>query len=280
MKPSSTHMRKPPSRLSSGIAATFGRVELPAAGRKSLLVLGTACLLITGAASADWRVYDDDVHNELKEINKRVGDGNVNERLKTLNDKLEIQTASQKKPNQDSTLLAEPTGEEKLDAKKPSTVSVAAADRCPKNAKNGVATQQKTLCEDIVKTEMAKYTFSMRMFKLAEERHKRLQDIEKERSSLGKEDYGDLLDNSNKLLALTALMDNDRDRYATYMQAYDARMTYLTQARSTLTTSALEGKKGLIPGGGAIVGGLVLKAALDNLQTSRRCDPDNLASCT
>ncbi|MNT49634.1 hypothetical protein D3C72_1864990 [compost metagenome] len=54
-------------------------------------------------------------------------------------------------------------------------------------------------------------------------------------------DYANLQYNTNELLALTALMDNDRDRYQTYMAAYDARVQHIHNTQIALTRNALKG---------------------------------------
>ena len=59
-----------------------------------------------------------------------------------------------------------------------------------------------------------------------------------ERSTLKSKLQGALIRPS---LALTALMDNDRDRYNTYMAAYNARVAHIKNSQTALTRNALKG---------------------------------------
>ena len=229
--------------LRPNLRRTFGRVDLSGIRQRGLLLAGLVCLLATGAASADWRVYDETVDKTLQD---RFGDtGTVTGQLNDANDKLRIKTASTNAGDQSSKVLEEPTGDEKLNETVPSqaiTPNTMLAQRCPApKISDGIPGQQFVICQEMVKTELAQYRFSLRMFKLAQERHDRLHRIEEERAELSENDYGDLLDNSNKLQALIALMDNDRDRYDTYMQAYAARLNQLDIARDLLSQQALRG---------------------------------------
>lgn len=230
-----------PNRQPTRLEATFGRIDAPKLGRRSLMAAGLIGLLTAGAASADWRVYDQKVETVLKQINERIGEGNVNKRLEDLNTKFKIdQSANGETP----AMIAEPTGDEKLDKQKPTMAQADADKLCPAGSKTPLGQQQKLMCGEIVNTELAQYRFSMRMFDRAKENYDRLKKIEDQRRSMGADDYADLQDNSNKLLALTALMDNDRDRYRTYMSAYEARIEHIRNARSALSRNAFRGTGG------------------------------------
>lgn len=246
MKTSSN--RKPETRrtFAQHFQATFGPGMDPRKlRRRGLLVLGVMAVLTAGAASADWRVKDQEAIRVLEKILTGIGEeASVNEKLKDLNTKLQIdQSASSETPE----MIPEPTGDEKLDKQKPTQAQVDISKMCPSSGSTALAQQQKMLCEEVVKTELAQYRFSMRMFERAKENYDRLKKIEDERRGLGESDYADLQDNSNKLLALTALMDNDRDRYRTYMSAYEARVTHIRNARSALSRNAFTGVGGSTP---------------------------------
>lgn len=83
------------------------------------------------------------------------------------------------------------------------------------------------------------------MFERAKENYDKLKEIQDRRNGLAAEDYANVQYNTNELLALTARMDNDRDRYATYMAAYSARVSHIQSTRSALTRNALKGSGGL-----------------------------------
>lgn len=227
------------------VQATFGWMDGRKLRRRSLLLLGLGAVLVTGAASADWRVKDQEAIQVLEKILTSIGEEeSVNKRLEELNTKLRVDKSAN---SQTPEMIAEPTGDEKLDKQKPTQAQVDISKMCPSSGSTALAQQQKMLCEEVVKTELAQYRFSMRMFERAKENYDRLKKIEDERRGLGESDYGDLQDNSNKLLALTALMDNDRDRYRTYMSAYEARIVHIRNARSALSRNAFTGVGGGTP---------------------------------
>lgn len=223
----------------------------------------------TGQAVAQWHVIDRDLIRESqqqwKEENKLRE--KANERLDNLQTLGKHETAGAE--------ADEPAV--KLDANNPGGgVSISQAKRCPgPTGKGAVLKQQHQLCQEIVKTELARYTYALKMHELARTRYERFEAIQEEREGLKDEQQGRLQDNSNKLLALMSLMEIDRQQYRTYMDAYEARLAYLSAARDRLTQDALHGKReggGLGAGGivGGIVGGAALKAALELARTRQR----------
>lgn len=228
-----------------------------------------------GVAEAAWLVADETSHEYLREISARVGDGNVNERLEKLYNAQELGSASKS-----GDLEKEPDGDGRLDHAAPSSISVGASTRCPKAGASGVAAQQRQICEEIIKTELARYRFSLRMYELADTRYKRLKELEDERKDLKSEadNIGRLQDNSNRLLALISLTQIDQQQHRTYMAAYDARLTHLTAVRDALTRQALQGSRSRGAGiGGEIgrgaIGLAALAAALDVVKSDREYDP-------
>lgn len=227
-------------------------------------VLVTALVIFAaGAAQAAWQVTDQQAENYLKSINQRVGDGNMNSRLNNIYDAYKLGssgTAGKTEP--------EPAGTEQLSKAAPSTATAGADERCPP-ATGDLAILQRQICTELMDTERAKYMYSLRMYQLTDERVKRLEKLEDERSKLSDHDYGRLQDNSNKLLALMSLMQIDAQRHKTYMDAYDARMAYLVSTRDALTRQALHGAHGLSLGsvGGAVLGGGTLAAALEAVKS-------------
>lgn len=266
MKTSSKRNPQARRTFAQHFQATFGRdMDARKLRRRGLLALGVMAVLTAGAASADWRVKDQEAIQVLEKILTGIGEeASVNEKLKDLNTKLQIdQSANSQTPE----MIAEPTGDEKLDKDNPTTATgVDMAGRCPGGTGlRGIPAEQNKVCQEMVKSELAMYRFSMRMFERAKENYDRLKQIEDERRNLGASDYADLEGNSNKLLALTALMDNDRDRYRTYMSAYEARIAYLQKSSDILSKKAISGETG--GGGGTnplpgVIGAGVLAIAL------------------
>ena len=243
--------------------ATFGRIDVRKLRRRGLLVLGVGAVLVTGAASADWRVYDQRVQEVLEDIRDNyIGkdDGTVTTHLKNVNDRLAI-TGDEYQAGDggaDNPTLVQPKeNDDKLtDKAKPTQAAgVALAERCPGGTTTtGILAEQHKICQEMYKTEIAKYRFSLEMYDLAQKRNEKLQAIVAERNALDETDFGKMEENTNKLVALTAQMDNDRDRYTTYMNAYDARVMHLQKSSDLLSKQAITGNSG---GGGGIVPGAI-----------------------
>ena len=123
-------------------------------------------------------------------------------------------------------------------------------------------------------TEIAKYRFSLEMYDLAKKRNEKLQEIVRERNGLNEKDFGKMEENTNKLVALTVQMDNDRDRYTAYINAYDARMAHLQKSSDLLSQRAINGGNGFSPIPGA-VGAFALATALRTAAKTdeRGCSP-------
>ncbi len=220
-----------------------------------------ASLLCMGSAQAQWKVVDDAGNQHLQKIRADLGekDGNVNKNLVNLYNQQKLGTSKSA-----GAIAKDP--EELLDANNPSAVLIGVDDRCPATLAQGVPQQQHQICQELVKTELAQYRYSLQMYQQAKDRHTRLQEIESDRSGLKAEDQGKLQDNSNKLLALISLMEIDRQQQKTYMDAYDARLHYLHAAQDLLTHQALSGNGSVWSG---VVGGVAMKEALDGVKTKR-----------
>ena len=237
----------------------------PIRSRIPLIVIALAVSTIGGAQAA-WQVTDERAQDYLKQINQRVGNGNVNSRLNDIYDAYRLGSASRAGDAE-----PEPSGSEKLSRSAQSTASVGTDERCPP-ARGELASTQRQICQEMIDTERAKYTYSLRMYDLTEKRMRRLKDLEDERSRLGDRDYGKLQDNSNRILALMSLIQIDAQRHRTYMDAYDARMSYLVSTRDALSRQALHGASSPSIGsiGSAVVGGGALALALEAAKSRSR----------
>ena len=218
-------------------------------------------LLWMGSVQAQWKVVDDAGNQQLQKIRADLGekDGSVNKNLVNLYNQQKLGTFKSA-----GAIAKDP--EELMDANNPSAVHIGVDDRCPATPAQGVPQQQHQICQELVKTELAEYKYSLQMYQQAKDRHARLQEIESDRSGLNTEDQGKLQDNSNKLLALISLMEIDRQQQKTYMDAYEARLHYLHAAQDLLTEQALSGNGSVWSGA---VGGVAMKAALDQVKTKR-----------
>lgn len=232
--------------LTDGLQRTFGiRLGWPRARRRFLAAIAAAALLATGAAAAAWQVHDRETYRQVQQVRERIGGGGsttVVGELQKVNMRLEMK---HKSTGETVELVAEPEGAARLHPTTPSAAPLSIGRLCPSGVLTDLGQQQRTLCREMVQTELAQYAFAMRMFERAAEHHARLKAIEERRRALGAEDYADLQANSNELLALTALMDNDRDRYQTYMRAYEARVAHIRHTQIALTRNLFTGRGGV-----------------------------------
>lgn len=232
--------------LASGLQRTFGfELGWPRVRRRFVVAIAVAAVLATGAAAAAWQVHDRETYQQVQQLRDRIGGGGSNTvvgELQKVNTRLQM---DHKPTSETVELLAEPEGTAKLDRTTPSAASLSIGRLCPSGLSNSLGQQQRILCREMAQTELAQYAFAMRMFERAAEHHARLEAIEQRRRALGAEDYADLQANSNELLALTALMDNDRDRYQTYMRAYEARVAHIRHTQIALTRNVFRGRGGV-----------------------------------
>lgn len=240
MKSSKQFSARSRSALKQGWLDTFGvQFNRPRLGLKSGLLLTLVMVLVAGAATAEWRVRDQGARDRLDDIKNNIGnDGTVIGELKEINTRLAVESTSNESTPE---MIEEPEGDEKLDAEQPTAAQAEMDKLCPAGVATTLGQQQRMLCQEMFKTELAQYRFSMRMFERSKENYDRLKEIQDRRNGMEADDYANLQYNTNELLALTALMDNDRDRYRTYMSAYDARVAHIRNARASLTRNALKG---------------------------------------
>lgn len=252
--------------MKSGLrVANWGLARI--AARCALILFGVAA---TGMAGAQWKVIDDELIRETKNSWKKDGELQ-NKQIDWLEDLHEQQKIGTHEAA--GSIAKDPS--EVLDANKPMgalVTDIGVAERCPATKaaeKPGAARTQWQICRLLVQTELAQYKYSLKMYELAKTRHSRLEKIQKEREVLSADDQGKLQDNNNKLLALLALMEIDRQQQKTYMDAYDARIRYLSAARDNVSSKVLHGDplKELASGGAGLI---TLKLALEALETEKK----------
>ncbi|WP_156880261.1 hypothetical protein [Thermomonas fusca] len=233
--------------------------------RTALSMLMGAALTVSLSASADWRVYDDDVHDELKEVNKKldarnkVGQGDFEQ-----NPTIGEQQGRYKDPPRMFTQAEQDSI---------SQVSMTEGDRCPEpptpeapdvenvsipsvpSSANGIAQQQWTICKELLETEKAQFKYNVMMSDLAQKRFDRLQVIQRERrNNIDDDNAGRIESNTNKILALLTLIQIDQQQQKAYNDAYTARIAYLRAMQNRLGQKAFKGTGGegvVGPGGSA-----------------------------
>jgi hypothetical protein len=226
------------------------------------------------SAQAQWKVYDKDANDVL---GKQKGGTTINSNLYDIKTKMDIGAASsaenwpgKRVDNPDSTF--------------PKSTDATAIKLNDGTACKSVAESQQDTCNKIVEIENAQYKFMVTMYETSQTRDDTLREILKERTNLKSDDFGKLEDNTNKLNALNALIQLDRQQMVSVNYAYEANLRFLRAKQATLAGSAQKGgNKGdwgniTIPGVGDVdagnlvndvIGGAVLKATLDGLQTTK-----------
>ncbi len=138
---------------------------------------------------------------------------------------------------------------------------------------NSVASAQQPNCTAILQTQNSQYQYMKAMYDITSSREKDLKALVAARQALQKEDYGQLEDNTNKLIALRAQMDIDRQQMESANNAYNLRISYLQSqqsqlAQNTNTGGSSSGSSSIITNTiSQIVSGAILKTALSVQQT-------------
>lgn len=135
---------------------------------------------------------------------------------------------------------------------------------------NSVAKAQMANCIEILETENSQYQYMKAMYDNTSSREKDLKALIAQRQALRSEDYGKVEDNTNKMIALRAQMDIDRQQMESVNNVYSLRLNYLRAQQTRLAQAASSGSTDSIVTNtiGQIVSGAVLKAALTLQQTS------------
>ena len=242
-------MKQPPYlTITEGLKA-YG-IDLRTTGRKALAGMMVATMLLSVSASADWRVHDDDANNKLASQN-RIGRGDFEN--------------APAEGTQQGRFKAPPRVFTSKEQDQPSSVEMAEQDRCPEpkppeipeipkitdrvrrllmpspGKSKSNADKQWALCKEIVETEKARFKYSLMMSELAEQRYARLQAIQSQRTGIDGEHVGELQSNTNKMLALLALIQIDQQQQKAYDDAYTARLVHLRSMQDRLAQNAAGG---------------------------------------
>jgi len=135
---------------------------------------------------------------------------------------------------------------------------------------NSVATAQQANCTEILKTQNAQYQYMKAMYDMTSSRESDLKSLIAARQALQSEDFGKLEDNTNKMIALRAQMDIDRQQMESINNAYTLRLNYLQGQQTQLAQAANSGNSSnniITNTISQIASGALLKGALTLQQT-------------
>lgn len=244
--------------------------------RFGALTVAVFGLVLSGQARADWAVKDRELIKNSGEQWKKENEKReqirteTNERLDSLRNIGNYTSAGEQ--------FKEAEGDEKLPGNDaPSATQDLKVENFCKapESTGGVQSKQYDLCQELVKTQRAQYTYSMKVYENTKVRYEAFKKIQEERSGIGASDAGKLADNTNKLVALLTLMEIDKQQSDSYMRAYSARVDYLNKSMQHLSKQAIDGNPGSAEGfigdtiGKAAAVG-VLGAALETLKSNKR----------
>ncbi len=230
----------------------------------SRVFTGLVLLCMAGAASAQWEVEDKKLNEKVEQIRK-------NQTIKN-GDGKESSGKEVEKPKVTLPKLADDFG-----------VSACSSS----TSGTPVSSVQKQVCEMTQRTRNAQYNYMLAMNEITAKRLERLRTIEEERKKIGDQKIGELESNTNKLLALKAMMDIDRQQMESAMFAYDQRIAYLTDKQTGAALAAMSGTKppdpegesswwsqitgDLMSLGKTAVAGLAMKGAFETIRSK---EPD------
>ncbi|WP_228736278.1 hypothetical protein [Xanthomonas euvesicatoria] len=186
----------------------------------SRVFMGLVLLSMAGAASAQWEVVDKDLNEKVDQIRK-------NQTIKN-GDGKESSGKEVEKPKE--TLK-----------KVPDDQGVAACSASTSGTP--VSDSQRESCELIQRTRNSQFNYMVAMYEITTKRLERLRTIEEERKKIGDQKIGELESNTNKLLALKAMMDIDRQQMESAMFAYEKRLAFLTELQTGAAKAAMAGKE-------------------------------------
>ncbi|AJC47496.1 hypothetical protein [Xanthomonas sacchari] len=184
------------------------------------MALVALCAMLPATAFAQWEVVDKDANGKLEQIQKQNLIGGK-----------EKNNASGEEVEKPKEKLVKRQDDEGVSQCAKSTSGTAVSD------------EQKKTCELIQRTRNAQYNYMVAMYDITAKRLERLRAIEKERQGIKADQLGRLEDNTNKLIALKALMDIDRQQAETAMFAYEKRLAFLTEVQSAGARAAMNGQK-------------------------------------
>lgn len=229
--------------LSQHIQTTFGHIDAPRAGRKSLLALGTACLLITGVASADWRVYDSRVETVLNDILDAIGTSpeDVNKNLDDLREQQKI-AGETYDPGKESTgangETVDSSSSPRAEAPDMATKEDMVLKRCAFASES-----QMDACNRIVELEQGRYAYLQAMRTISEKREAELNAIYEERQGIDEYEQGKLQSNTNRLLALLTHQRIDELNLKMAMETFDSRIAERKEELSYQARAAMDPSK-------------------------------------
>ncbi len=239
-----------------------------------VVVAFALCMLLPATALAQWEVID---REQIKQNEKNTD--TLDKKLDKIREDNQIGKAGGEKSSGEE--VEKPKEKlEKIDD------NYGVSDCASTTSGTPVSTEQQQTCELIQKTRNSQFNYMVAMYDITAKRLERLRAIEKERQQINETQIGKLEDNTNKLIALKALMDIDRQQTEAAMFAYEKRLSYLNQVQSAGAWAAMNGKKapsatntgggGLFEGfsglsdfASKLVGGAVMGGALQAVKTSQ-----------
>jgi hypothetical protein len=233
-------------------------------------------VVFAGAAHADWAVNDKDANEKLKEIEDRIGEGNLNKTTSKLLG--EIQTgvknlgfAATLTPNNQLQKISDTAAYVKQACPGKGGVLGGVLDALGAVAGAGGASQNVTtiapisagkqqICEQLVQLRVQAFNDSIEMTNRFQQYSEQLTKIDSNRDSA--KSQGDLWANTNESLRTIGKLQAEMGFWRTRLAAYESAIKFHEGQQNALTQTAINGSSSSLPSTGQLIQTGALAAAL------------------
>jgi hypothetical protein len=249
-------MNRRPNPLRHHLSNALPKKTLPGAGRLLRMALvGIAALGFIGATQAQQgvEVYDTEARSTLKDINKNIGDGNLNRTASSIdktasNILKEIQTKVSK-----LAFTATLTPNNQL--QKITSTAMVVQKACP--GQGSIASQQLTtlttlssgdpttvkqkICQELVQLRVQALNDSVEMVNRFQKYSEQLTEIDSKRDSISNQ--GDLWANTNESLRTLNKLQAEMGFWQTRLGMYEAAIKFHETQQNALTQASVKGSQ-------------------------------------
>lgn len=245
-------------------------------------------IVFAGAAHADWAVNDKDANDKLKEIDDRIGDGNLNKTASnidttTTNILKEIKTSVPKfdfaptlTPNNQLKKITDTSAyiQQACPSQGSSSGTVGAATSAAGGSSQNITTittisagdpssSKQQICQQIIQLRVQSFNDTIDMSDRFQKYSDQLTQIDNKRSSISNQ--GDLWANTNESLRTVNKLQAEMGFWRTRLAAYDAAIKFHEGQQNALSQTAIKGSNGSgssLPSTGQLIQTGALAAAL------------------
>jgi len=232
-------------------------------------------VVFAGAANADWAVNDKDANEKLREIEDRIGDGDLNKT--TSNVLKEIQTSvanlgflATLTPGNQLQKISDTSGYVQQACPSQSGGALGAAAGAGGSSQNvsSIATISATnsssikqqICQQLIQLRVQSFNDSIEMANRFQQYSEQLTKIDNNRGSA--KTQGDLWANTNESLRTVGKLQAEMGFWRTRLAAYESAIKFHEGQQNALSQTAIKGGSGSLPSTGQLIQTGALAAAL------------------